>query len=232
MKRHVEAYGDHPLMRGEWWVPDGPAPYRTVVLVHGGYWRPKYDRSLEDALAEDLAGRGYLVWNIDYAAADAPFPTTLEHVLAAHDHAARDPRVGPVAVVGHSAGGHLALWLGAQRDPALVVAQAPVAALADGFAQGLGNGAIGTLLGGSPEELPERYAVADPVRLLPTDVRTVLVHGTDDEPVPLSQSETYLAAARAAGDNCTLELYDGGHFEHLDPASEACDLLRAALATL
>jgi acetyl esterase/lipase len=225
----VEAYGDGPLERGEWWVPDDEGPWHAVMLVHGGYWRPTYDRSLEDPLAADLSARGYLVWNADYAAADAPFPTTLDHVLAAYDHAAADPRVRTLTVVGHSAGGHLALWLAAQRDPALVVAQAPVAALAEGFRQGLGGGAIGLLLGGAPEDHPQRYAVADPVQLLPTGVRTLLIHGDDDEPVPLSQSQTYLAAARAAGDDCTLQVYAGGHFEHLDPTSRAVELLREAL---
>lgn len=210
-------------------MPGGDEPRHTVLLVHGGYWRPTYDRSLEDPLAEDLARRGYLVWNVDYAAADAPFPATFEDVLAAYDHAAADPRVRTLTVVGHSAGGHLALWLAAQRDPALVVAQAPVAALTEGFGQGLGRGAIGRLLGGSPEQLPERYAASDPVLLVPTGVRTVLIHGDDDEPVPLSQSQAYLAAARAAGDDCTLQVYAGGHFEHLDPAGQAADLLREAL---
>jgi pimeloyl-ACP methyl ester carboxylesterase len=75
-------------------------------------------------------------------------------------------------------------------------------------------------------------AAADPVALLPTGVRTVLIHGDADEPVPLSQSQTYLAAARAAGDDCTLEVYRGGHFEHLDPSSDAVALLRRALTAI
>jgi acetyl esterase/lipase len=232
----IEAYGDHPLQRGEWSVPDdatGPLP--MVVLVHGGYWGPRYDRHLEDAVAADLAGRGFLVWNIDYRAADHDWPSTLTDVAAAYDHAAVDPRVdrARIAVVGHSAGGHLALWLASRRvtpRPSVAVGQAPVAALVEGVPQGLGGGAIVRLLGGTPEQVPGRYAEADPMALLPSGTRTVLIHSAGDADVPISQSEAYVAAATRAGDDCTLERVGGDHYAHLDPRSEACDRMRAALA--
>ena len=247
-ERHVEAYGDGPLQQGEWWVP--PASFAgalpTVVLVHGGFWGPSYDRSLEDAVAADLAGRGFLCWNLDYAAADAPWPTTLTDVAAGYDFLTRGrygDRVDParIAVVGHSAGGHLVLWLASRRKaagfvpaasvplPALVVAQAPVAALAQGWQDDLGSGAVDRFVGGSPERYPERYEVADPIALLPTGVPSVLVHGTGDDTVPIDQSEAYVAAA---GSSSRLARFDGGHFEHLDPASRAGELLREALAAL
>ena len=246
--RLVEKYGTTARQFGEWWLP--PAPFTglrpTVVLVHGGYWRPDYDLHLEDAVAADLAMRGYLVWNIDYAPSSNPWPATLEDAAAAYDfafkgtHAARIDHE-KVAVVGHSAGGHLALWLasrgrlpvgapgaGEHVTPALAVPQAPVAALARGSLQSLGGGAVDALLGGTPSQVPSRYAVADPIALVPSGVRTVLVHGVGDDTVPLSQSEDYLAAAT----DCTLERVPGGHFVHLDPTSKACDALRTALATL
>ena len=77
--RMIEAYGDGKLQRGEWWLPPNAPAGRlpTVVLVHGGFWGPSYDRSLEDAVAADLTGRGFLCWNIDYSAADVPWPATL-----------------------------------------------------------------------------------------------------------------------------------------------------------
>jgi pimeloyl-ACP methyl ester carboxylesterase len=108
--------------------------------------------------------------------------------------------------------------------PALAVGQAPVAALLKASGEKVGSGAVEALLGGSPAEVPDRYAVADPLTLLPTGVPTVLIHGTQDAEVPLSQSEAYAAAGDAS-----LRTYRGGHYEHLDPASEAVVLLRQAL---
>ena len=247
--RALESYGDGPRQRGEWWVPPASAvgPLPTVVLVHGGYWGAGYDRHLEDAVAADLAGRGFLCWNVDYGAADQPWPTTLRDVAAAYDHLVAGQfgdRVdrARIAVVGHSAGGHLALWLASRQGefarpatspaPALVIAQAPVAALAEAYVGKLGGGAVGRLMGGSPEQVPDRYRLADPVALLPSHVRSVLVHGTADAVVPIRQSEAYLAAATRAGDRCVLERVGGGHFEHLNPRSTACDRLRSALVGL
>ena len=207
--------------------------------MHGGYWRPVYDLTLEDDVAAFLAAQGFLVWNVDYAPAGEPWPATLTDVALAYDHGARDPRVDPtrIAVVGHSAGGHLALWLGSRRPgtpggpacvpPALVVAQAPVACLALGWEQRLGDGAVELLVGGSPAEYPERYAEADPLALLPVATRTVLLHAADDDAVPLSQSETYAAASQAQ-----LVVVPGGHYEHLDPRSDAIAALLAELRPL
>jgi pimeloyl-ACP methyl ester carboxylesterase len=107
------------------------------------------------------------------------------------------------------------------------VAQAPVACLALAWEQRLGDGAVELLVGGSPEELPERYAEADPLALLPCSATTVLVHGADDEVVPLSQSVVYAGASEAR-----LAVVPGGHFEHLDPGSAAGVALRESLQAL
>lgn len=233
-----------PEAQGEWWLPSGEGPAPTVVLVHGGYWRPGFDRSLEDPVAQVLAEAGYVVWNVDYRASDVPWPATLVDVAAAHDRISGHPRVDPArtAVVGHSAGGHLALWLASRRRlpqgaagsapaapiPRLVVAQAPVAALALAAQEGLGEGAAVALVDGTPTEVPDRYAVTDPVALAPTGVRTVLLHSETDGTVPLSQSEAYVTADPSA----VLERVPGDHFAHLDPASEAVTALLRLLGDL
>ena len=248
--RTREPYGSLPRQAGEWWVPPGATGrLPTVVLVHGGYWRAQFGPDLEDAVAADLAGRGFLVWNVDYRPSSDPWPATLGDVALAFDHTAEGRYADRVdrsrlAVVGHSAGGHLALWLASRARvpaggpgagptlpaPTLVVAQAPVAGLAEGALLGLGGGAVQALLGGTPARVPARYAAGDPSALLPTGVRSVLVHADDDDLVPISQSTGYVAAATAAGDDSRLVRVDGGHFGHLDPASSAVSTLRAALA--
>jgi len=250
--RTKESYGEHRRQFGEWWVPPGTSDrLPTVVLVHGGYWRAGFDLSLEDAVAADLARRGFLVWNVDYRPSSDPWPATLSDVALAFDHTATGRYADRVdrtrlAVVGHSAGGHLALWLASRGQvpaggpgaapsltrPSLVVAQAPVAGLANGVRLGLGGGAVQALLGGTPAQVPERYAAADPTALLPTGVRSVLVHADGDDLVPISQSTAYVAAATAVGDDSRLVRFDGGHFEHLDPASAAVAALREALGSL
>ena len=242
-----ERYGEHPRHVGDWWLPaDAPdAPLPTVVLVHGGYWREQYDLTLEDAVAADLAARGFLVWNVDYRPSSEPWPATLTDTAAAYDHLGQGRYAYRVdaartATVGHSAGGHLALWLASRPRlpadapgaapagpwPSLVVAQAPVADLVEGARLGLGSGAVQALLEGQPDERPERVAVADPLGLLPTGVPTVCVHAPGDDRVPISQSEGYVAAA---GRDASLVRVPGGHFEHLDPASDAVSVLRRAL---
>jgi acetyl esterase/lipase len=249
--RHIEAYGDHPLNVGEWFAPEGDGPFPTVVLVHGGFWREQYDRSIEEPVATDLAGHGYLVWNIEYRSSAEPWPATLSDVAAAYDHLFTGRYAGQVdrqriAVVGHSAGGHIAAWLGGRHrlpagapghhpdahPPTLVIPQGGVVALAQAADEGLGDGAAQALVGGSPKQHPDRYLLADPTELLPTGVRSVLIHGIGDDIVPVSQSEAYHLAARRAGDDCSLERLDGDHFIHLDVTSEACQRMRDALATM
>jgi acetyl esterase/lipase len=249
--RLIEPYGDSALQAGEWFVPSGNQTAPTVVLIHGGFWAPEYDRHLEDKVALDLAARGYLCWNLDYRSSTAPWPATLTDVAAGYDHLLGGhfaSRIDPqrVAIVGHSAGGQLAAWLagrhrlshgapggnGSARAPALVVSQAGVVALTIAAREDLGGGAPQAFIGGTPAQFPQRYLDADPVDLLPTGVRSVMIHDRGDDIVPVSQSQTYVRDATVAHDDSTLVLVPGNHFSHLDPKSEACQRMRDALATM
>jgi pimeloyl-ACP methyl ester carboxylesterase len=180
---------------------DGPA----CVLLHGGFWRAQYDRTLMDGLAADLAGRGWRTLNAEYRRGGAPWRTTLEDVLAAIALTDR------TFAVGHSAGGHLALLAAAHTPLAGVVSQAGVADLAEADRLNLGAGVTRQFAHGDP--------AADPIRHAPTGVPTLLVHGARDDIVPPSLSERYAAVAGAEAE---LDVRPGeGHFEHIDPESGA-----------
>lgn len=251
IRRIVERYGELPQQVGEWFVPPGAGTCPTVVLIHGGFWRERYERSLETKIATDLAHRGYLCWNVEYRSSTHPWPATLTDVAKAYDHIVRSELASRVdshriAVVGHSAGGHLVAWLASRHRlppnapgasitalrPALCVPQAGVVCLTLAAKQKLGSDAAPALIGGPPDEHPKRYAVADPRLLLPTGVRTVLLHSTTDDEVPLTQSQGYVDAAVAAGDDSRLVLVAGDHYAHLDAASDAGHRLREALASM
>lgn len=222
-------------------LPDGDGPAPVVVVVHGGFWRAAYGIELARPLAADLAGAGFAAVAVEYrrVGAGGGWPSTLTDVAAAVDSLpgiadAERLDLTDVSAVGHSAGGHLAAWLAARhRLPAgapgaaprvrvtAAVLQAGVLDLAAADEQRLGNGAVGDFLGGSPDRVPERYAAADPVRLLPTGAAVFCVHGSADDVVPVEQSERYATAAAGAGDRVELRVVAGDHMAMIDPASLA-----------
>lgn len=248
-RRSTHRYGPARAQVAELRLPAG-TPLGVVVLVHGGYWQAGYDRTLEDAVAADLVDAGWAVWNLDYRAVGdgGGWPGTFDDVAAGTDAlaaaaGARGLALGTVVAVGHSAGGTLALWLAARgRLPAgapggrpvvavtAAVSQAGVDDLAAAWRDRLGRGAVGGLMGGGPDDVPDRYAVADPAALLPLGVPLLVVTGGDDDVVPVAQSRTFAAAARAAGDDVRLQVVPGeGHFAQLDPASGSWRAVRAHL---
>jgi acetyl esterase/lipase len=230
------AYGAHPEQVANLHLPGaGEPPFPTVVLVHGGFWRARWDRTTTTPLARDLAARGYAAWNVEYRRVGADgggWPGTLQDVAAAVDHLAEieEADARRVVAVGHSAGGQLALWLAGRHrlEPGLpgsaprvglrgAVALAAVCDLERGHRAGLGDGAVAAFLGGSPAEVPERYAAASPAALLPLGVPQLLVHGGRDDLVPLDQSEGYARLAREAGDDVELVApVEADHFDVID----------------
>ena len=209
-------------------MPKGPGPHPVVMLLHGGYWRSKYGKSLMRAVAADLARRGFAAWNVEYRRVGrhgGGWPMTFDDVAAAVDLLAelRDPRLGlgaGIDVVGHSAGGQLAVWAAARRDGRVPIRRVVVqAAVLDMVWAG---DPAAELLGGRPDEVPDRYAATDPMRLVPLGKPVLVVHGAGDETVPLSRSRRWAEAARAAGDAVDLvEPEPGGHRVHIDPRSGA-----------
>lgn len=238
--RQTHRYGPDRSQVADLHTPAEGAGWPVAVMIHGGFWRDRYDRTLMDALCADLAASGWAAWNLEYrrVGGGGGWPATFDDVASGIDHLAEVPAPldrARVVAIGHSAGGHLALWAAARDRPGVgvtaAVGQAAVSDLAAVARMGLSDGAVEELLGGSPEQVPERYAAASPAQLLPLGVPVLLVHGAHDDTVPVSLSRDFQRAALAAGDACDLRIggHDG-HFEHIDPASGAWATVKRWLA--
>lgn len=232
----VIEYGDDAAQRVEVSRPAGEGPWPVVVLVHGGFWQAGFDLDLMRPLVPSLVAEGWAVANIGYrgVGAGGGWPATLDDAAAATDAlvGVDGLDLGRLITLGHSAGGHLAVWLAARHrippgapgsDPAVTpsgaVAQAGVVDLVAAAEANLGGGATQSLLGGDPSDHPDRYAAASPSALVPLGVPVELVHGVDDAIVPIDQSRRYQATALAAGDEVTLTETAGDHFSVIDPAT-------------
>jgi acetyl esterase/lipase len=234
----IVRYGPSPGQFGEFWPGGG----RVAVLIHGGYWRTRYRLDLMHLLAADLNDRGYTVWNIEYRRMDMPgggWPGTFDDVTTALD-ALADLRgapadLGQVGLIGHSAGGLLALWLARQAaapsarvSPAVVVSLAGVCDLLLAAQLRLSDGAVAELLGGLPSDRPEVYRQADPAALVSRGVPELVVHGTADTHVPYELSRRYAAATGST----LLSLPGVGHFEMIDPDTAAWSRIADEIARL
>jgi len=202
-------YGEHPSQFVDLRRPAAGEGRPLVVMIHGGFWRARYDLFHAGHLCAALTAAGFPTANIEYRRTGEPgggWPGTFEDVKRAVNLVRADRTI----VAGHSAGGHLALWVAAEI-PGLtaVIGLAPVATLH----QALSNRAVRELMGGDPGEFPERYAYADPAR--PTPVPRVIMHGDTDEIVPIDLSRTYSAPSKL------IELPGAGHFDVIDPEAAA-----------
>lgn len=227
---HRLIYGDHPDQFVEVWPPD-EATAGSIVLIHGGYWRQRHDLDSTRRLAAHLAASGWRVFNIEYRRVDdhvGVWSEMASDVLHAAGLAIDRPRV----IVGHSAGGHLALWLGAQPGLAdVVLALAPLADLARASALGLSTDATSELFGGPAEAMPDVYASASPIELVPLGIPTVVVHGSNDVDVPQLLSERYVEAASRAGDDVRYLAPEGvDHMDLIEPEHRVWRELDAILA--
>ena len=206
------SYGNDDLQFGELRLPETPGPYPVIVFIHGGCWLNQFSLDHVSAISRALANQGYAVWTPEYRRvgdAGGGWPGTFEDiaksVAALQDIAPRHSLdLSRLILMGHSAGGHLALWLAAQSNLLLrgVISLAGICDLP--AYERLGNDCAASLpglLGGTSHEVPERWALANPMGLLPLRARVSLIHGARDMIVPLSQSENF---ARRRHVNCKL----------------------------
>lgn len=246
-------YGEHPLQFGELRLPAGEGPFPVVVLIHGGCWLAEYDLGYISSLAQALTSSGFATWSIEYRRIGdegGGWPGTFQDAADAADFLLE---IGPdfnldlnrVAAVGHSAGGHLALWLAGRKwldaeDPLRsevpiglsgVVALAGIPDLA-AYAAPEGCGAmVQELLGGDPADRADEVQRGSPIAMVPFGIFQALVIGGRDSIVPASQARSFAAAARKMGDAVEiLEVAEAGHFELVNPDHQAFEVVRAAVA--
>jgi acetyl esterase/lipase len=247
-------YGPGEFHFGDLRLPTGEGPHPVLVVIHGGFWRARYDLLYMGHLCAALVGEGIATWNIEYRRlgnAGGGWPGTFHDVALAAGHLRHLAQpynldLARVAAIGHSAGGHLALWLVASHrmkpgDPLYVadplplhgaISMAGVADLQRAWELRLSSNVVEDFLEGTPQQVPERYAAASPIELLPLGVPQTLIHGTEDENVPYEISTCYYAAAQTACDPIDLVTLEGtGHFEPVDPRSQEWPAVAAAIRT-
>lgn len=253
----TEAYGPAPVQVGDLRLPAGKGPHPVVIVIHGGcWWKGFATRQNTAALASRLTERGFATWNIDYRQigpqgdAGAGWPGTFQDWAAATDHvrnlAKRHPLdLARVAVTGHSAGAHAALWVAgrhklpkdsaiASPDPLKIAAVVAIDGPSDpgsdreAFEKGCGVPAVTSLFGGTPAQQPVRYAQGAAQALLPLGLKSGVISGS----LFLSPAAAtrWVTAARAGGDQASALVLGGtGHFELIAPGSPVWPQVEAFL---
>jgi acetyl esterase/lipase len=214
--------------------------FPLALFIHGGFWRSKYDLTHAGHLCAALTKAGIATTNIEYRRVGNPgggWPGSLHDIEAAFNFISNAASkhgldLSRTVVIGHSAGGHLALALSPRR-PSLrgVVALAPVSHLRHAYDLHLSNDAVVEFLGGPPSKVPATYAEASPAELRIT-MPQLIIHGTHDDTVPFEMSRSYVETKRKQGENVRLLELDCGHFELIDPSSSAWAAVQQALLDL
>jgi acetyl esterase/lipase len=248
-------YGSDSLQFGDLRIPKGKGPFPVAIVIHGGCWIHHF-ASLQNttAMADALRNVGIATWNIEYRRADDPgggWPGTFLDAADAADHvralAAHYPLdTTRVVAVGHSAGGHLALWLAARgklKPSSPLYRARPIrlhGAISLGGPADLGEfvgredqscgPSVSVLMGGKPADVPDRYAQGSPVELLPLGIRQLMIVGDSDRIVPAAARKAYMGRSLKAGDRVeVIVVPNAGHFEVIAPTVPAWTTVRAAI---
>lgn len=253
---HRIRYGIDPKHFADLRFPQGKGPFPLLFVVHGGFWQSAYDLAHTGHLCAALTRKEIITCNLEYRRLGDPgggWPGTFQDITLATSNIIEKTRSDErfnhahTAILGHSAGGHLALWQTSSHRVAKTsplhnphnqpvhnaISLAAITDLRTAWKQQLGHGIVTRLLGGTPTEYPDRYDAGSPINLLPSGTRQVLIHGTADRTVPVSQSEIYVEKARQLGDQATLIKLDNvGHFELINPETKAWPIIADAVLPL
>jgi len=244
-------WGEHSLQWGQLYLPPNTQePWPAVVMIHGGCWQSSYTLELQAALSQALAERGYAVWNIEYRSlgSGGNWPVMFQDVAAATDYLEQLEAIYPInmdaiVAIGHSAGGHLALWLAGREkiaEESELYLEAFVAikgAITLGGISDLQSAACGGAASAiidstalTEPSLMARLESSSPIHMLPIHKPTVLISGERDGIVPPRLSEAYFVSALAEGDSSDhIVLEDAGHFDLINPQALDLGIIESAI---
>jgi acetyl esterase/lipase len=237
---------------------DAKHRHPLLVFLHGGWWRAQYDLDYAGFLCDAMRQQGIAVWSLEYRRVGdgGGWPSTMQDVALGFDHISKLAEAYPldtqrVVAAGHSAGGHLAFWLAGRHhiphtsplaEPQPKLPLKGIVALAGAvdlrltidlggfFSFSNGGPATRELLGGSFDQVPDRYAAADPGRLLPLNVPQILVQGSEDDQIPSELPLRWQQNAQRQGDQVEVKIVQrADHFDIVDPQSHAWPTTRDAL---
>jgi acetyl esterase/lipase len=253
------SYGNDPHQFAELRLPSGRGPYPVAIILHGGCWLSSVATAKNTAaLADALRDEGIATWNVEYRAVDdkgGGWPGTFKDAASAADYLKKIASkysldLNHVVAIGHSAGGHLALWLAARhklpstsilysKHPLLLSGVITLGGIGDLQAfnaqtmNPCGADTISRLLGNAPELLTQRYQEASPVALLPLGVPQILIYGSDDVIVPASFGQAYAKTAEKSGDTVQLIIVNNaGHHEYVAPNSITWPAVKQSILSL
>ncbi len=248
-------YGEDPLQFGQLRLPQGKGPFPVVVIIHGGCWMAAYDLNHISPLAGAITRLGFATWSLEYRRIGnegGGWPGTFLDVAAGIDflremETDHTLNLSRVTVLGHSAGGHLALWAAGRtklpQTSALycqnpihlsgVISLAGIGDLEEAAAQKICGAAVLQLMGGNKVQFPARYSQGSPAELLSHEIPQILIQGQEDPIVPLDSVKSYFAQARRKKDDIQLlEIKNAGHYELVIPGSSAWPAVKKAILSL